>query len=566
MFSFSTSESVICIVIGLLWVIQILLFFLIYHRINHEAKARGLFIIAKKAASLENKPAEDEVPKPEKRVKKAKEAKEKKKNRREKGKVDEVPTAEPVEKPEEATALTDIPKELSVPTAPAPEHPDLFSAFGSEEPADVPPNTIEKEPMTDNNGFVGDLFGHSVPRKQPSSNKKHSMPENARQGVFDELIIGEKELRNTPESGPLRLRFADDHDSTPGPEHSDVPMLSVIVVACNQGNHLRQNLPALLEQEYPNYEVIVIDDNSNDDTTDILQYLQTRHPHLLTRVTPATARRISRRKLSLMLGIKAAQGEWLVFTEADCCPVSSHWLSTMARQLPSVDDALTSDVDAVIGYTAFAPGKNPGSWLRRYDNMMRNTRLLGLALSGHAHMAYGSNLLYRRELFFEGKGYSAHLDLERGEDDLFVNENISPRRIRAEIDSKAVVVCTDNNTHRRTIEYLGRIATGRRLHGIMPHILRADTVTRALYAYATLAAIIWTATTQAWTALAIVVALWIVRYLLQWIGLRRQQTLFGEANYAPWIPLFELVHPLWEIRLQMLYLFTPDSAWHRKTI
>lgn len=483
--------------------------------------------------------------------------------------VEEVPIQTIIEETpasSESSKEQSAPVEPSAPVASNMEQGDLFAAFEEEVPVEAQPTPNEESPAVDEEGFFGDLFGQPIPRKQPTTGKKRNMSEDARQGIIDELVISEEELREDPGIDPFSVLFTDDPDDAPTPERPDAPMLSVVVVACNQDTHLRQNLPALLEQDYPNYEVIVIDDNSNDDTADVLQYLQTRYPHLQTRVTPASARRISHRKLSLMLGIKASQGEWLVFTEADCRPLSAHWLSSMARQLPSVADPLTSDVDAVIGYTAYAPGKGVGAWIRRYDNMLRNARLLGLALGGHAPMAYCSNMLYRRELFFESKGYGAHLDLERGEDDIFVNENIAPRRIRAEIDGKAVVLCTDNDAHRRTIERLGRIATGRKLRGLMPHILRADTFTRGLYAYTTLAAIILAAIAQAWITLAIVVVLWGTRYALQWIVLRRLQTLFGEADYAPWTPLYELAHPIWEIRLHLLYLFTPVSTWHRKTI
>ena len=489
------------------------------------------------------------------------------------------PTVEPSEPettPEPEPDTTPEPEPDTTPepepeTTPEPEPDTTPEPEPETTPKPEPDTTPEPEPeitspMVDDEGFFGDLFGNPTPRRQPSNGRKRTLSEDAGQSIIDELIISEEELRNGPDAQPFPVLFADDPDATPPPQRAQTPKLSVIVVACNQDTQLRQNLPTRLEQDYPDYEVIVVDDNSNDDTTDILMYLQTRYPHLQIRTTPDSARRISHRKLSMMLGIKAAQGEWLVFTDADCRPLSRHWLSTMARQLPSVADPLCTEVDAVIGYTAYGPGEGIGAWIRRYDNMMRNVRLLGLALMGQAPMAYGSNLLYRRDIFFENKGFSKHLNLERGDDDLFVNENIQPRRIRAEIDGKAVILCTDNDAHRRTIEYLGRIVTGWRLHGLMPHLLRADTITRGLYAWGTLIVVLLAALSQAWVTLGIVAALWGIRYAVQWIILRRLQALFGEADYAPWTPLFELGHPIWAIALHFRYLFTPGSTWRRKII
>lgn len=111
----------------------------------------------------------------------------------------------------------------------------------------------------------------------------------------------------------------------------ELPPLSVILRARNEAENLRKILPAILEQDYPQFEVIVINDASTDDTEDILGVMEEKYPHLYHSFTPESARYISHKKLALTLGIKASKHDWLVFTETNCMPASNQWLKLMAR-------------------------------------------------------------------------------------------------------------------------------------------------------------------------------------------------------------------------------------------
>ena len=337
-----------------------------------------------------------------------------------------------------------------------------------------------------------------------------------------------------------------------------LPPLSVVIATSNQDYLLKKNLPAILEQEYPDYEVIVVNDNSNDETDDVLQLLQAGYPHLRTTFVPPSSRRISHRKLALTLGIKAAKNEWLVFTDADCHPVSNKWLRQMMMA--------KGDADAVIGYTGYESSRGLASYLRRFDNFLRGLRLLALATRGKAHMALGTNLVYRRSIFFDNKGYSAHLNLERGDDDIFVNENIRPSHIRAAVSPEAVVRCTDTSRRHWRLEQLGRIATRRHLHGIRPFLLGLDTFTRVLYILATIGAVVWAILSKWWITFGIVVFLWVIRYVCQWLVWNRSSHTLGEKAYGPAIPLLETLHPIWTLGLHIQYLFSSKQRYRRKQI
>ena len=163
----------------------------------------------------------------------------------------------------------------------------------------------------------------------------------------------------------------------------------------------------MLEQDYPQFEVIVINDGNTDESEDYLTILEEKYPHLYHSFVPDSSRYISRKKLAVTLGIKASKYEWLVFTNANCMPQSNQWLRLMARNF-------TSRTQVVLGYSGYERGKG---WLHKraaFDNLFTSMRYLGFALAGSPYMGIGRNLAYRKELFYQQKGFSAHLNLQRG--------------------------------------------------------------------------------------------------------------------------------------------------------
>ncbi len=360
--------------------------------------------------------------------------------------------------------------------------------------------------------------------------------------------------------------------TTDCPSAENLPRLSLIITTSNQDYLLQKNLPAVLEQDYPDFEVVVVDDNSTDETADILQQLQNRYPHLRTTFVPPTSRRISHRKLALTLGIKAATGDWLAFTDADCHPATNQWLRSLTAEIVNSSSSTNKNAaEAVIGYTGYEHSRGLAALLRRFDTQLRGLRLLGLAAHGKAHMAYGTNLLYRRSIFFDAKGYSSHLNLERGDDDIFVNENIPPRSIRAAVSPDAAVLCTDTTRRHWRLERMGRIATRRHLHGIQRLVLGFDTLSRILYIVASLAviaiAIVFKASVSLWWIFLVAVfVLLAIRYALSWMVWNRSARAIGDTPYGPAIPLLECLHPFWELGLRLRYLFTSKQRYRRKQI
>jgi glycosyltransferase involved in cell wall biosynthesis len=192
--------------------------------------------------------------------------------------------------------------------------------------------------------------------------------------------------------------------------------VSIIICARNEAENLRNFLPAVLEQDYPDYEVIVVNDCSEDNSYDILGKYLMQYPHLKISTVNKDPKFTHNKKFAQFIGIKAAKNDILLFTDADCQPESDKWLEGMTSHF---DDKITF----VLGYGGYLNEKGFLNKYIRYDSMTIAMQYLGMAIRGIPYMGVGRNLAYRRSVFFTSKGYESHHHLLSGDDDLFVNKN-----------------------------------------------------------------------------------------------------------------------------------------------
>lgn len=197
-------------------------------------------------------------------------------------------------------------------------------------------------------------------------------------------------------------------------QNQEVPV-SVIICARNEAENLKKNLPLILEQDYDDFQVIVIDDRSQDDTEIILNEFATKYPHLVVSHVKNDPKFTHGKKLALLLGIKASSNEWLLMTDADCCPASNKWLYQMQKNF-------NKDTEIVLGYGGYK--KEPGllNFIVRFETAFNAMVYFGMARAGKPYMGVGRNLAYRKSLFFRNNGFATHTGLSSGDDDLFINE------------------------------------------------------------------------------------------------------------------------------------------------
>ena len=339
----------------------------------------------------------------------------------------------------------------------------------------------------------------------------------------------------------------------------ELPPLSVIIYAREEVENLRRNLTAVLEQDYPQFEVIVINDGNTDESEDYLTLQGEKYPNLYHSFVPSSSRYISRKKLAITLGIKASKYDWLVFTEANCLPESDQWLRTMARNF-------TSRTQIVLGYSGYERGKG---WLHKrasFDNLFTSMRYLGYALAGKPYMGIGRNMAYRKELFYAQKGFSAHLNLQRGDDDLFINKTATSENTRVETDANAVVrvqpVFRAKDWWEEKISYM---ATAHFYRGIQRNLSGFEATTRLLFHAAWIATLVIGILNFHWLVAGIAFLMFALRYTMQALIINKTAKDLGEKRrYFFTLPVFDILQPMQSLRWKLYCQFRKRNDFLRR--
>ena len=210
--------------------------------------------------------------------------------------------------------------------------------------------------------------------------------------------------------------------------------VSVIICARDEDENIARNLPGVLVQKYSStHEVIVVNDNSVDDSKYILEELQKTFKFLQIVDLKQEAKLISGKKYPLSIGIKEAKHEIVLLTDADCVPASEFWIQKM-------QDAYVNGTEIVIGYGAY--NKRPGllNKLIRFETFHSALQYLSFALAGNPYMGVGRNLSYKKDVFLRNKGFSSINHIPGGDDDLFINKVASKHNTRVVIDKDAITL------------------------------------------------------------------------------------------------------------------------------
>ena len=209
---------------------------------------------------------------------------------------------------------------------------------------------------------------------------------------------------------------------------SQTQAVSVIICARDEATNLAKNLPGALVQTYKtSYEVIVVDDNSFDDTKYLLEELQKTFKQLRVVELKQEAKFIAGKKFPLSMGIKTAKYELVLLTDADCVPATEFWIDRMQH-------AFQEKTEIVLGYGAYHKMKGLLNTIIRWETFHTALQYFSYALAGMPYMGVGRNLCYKKEVFFRHKGFTAHHNIPSGDDDLFINMAANKTNTRINID------------------------------------------------------------------------------------------------------------------------------------
>ncbi len=191
--------------------------------------------------------------------------------------------------------------------------------------------------------------------------------------------------------------------------------ISLIVCAKNEDENLQKHIPIWLTQKYPNFEIILINDASTDDTLDVMERFAETDSRIQVVNVKNNEAFWGNKKYALTLGIKRAKNDRLIFTDADCYPASDDWLSAMAA-------SFSDKKQIVLGYGAYEKQRGFLNKMIRFETLMTAVQYFSYAQARMPYMGVGRNLAYTSALYYENNGFIRHIKLASGDDDLFVNE------------------------------------------------------------------------------------------------------------------------------------------------
>ena len=266
------------------------------------------------------------------------------------------------------------------------------------------------------------------------------------------------------------------------------PPVSILITAHDNLAELERNLPMFLRQQYAaDYQVIVVCQSTDGETQDFLKRTAAENPHLYYTYIPESSRYMSRKKLQITLGVKAAKHEWIILTEPNCRPSNDKWLQTMVRQCQDPNHL-------VLGYVALDEETKS---VRRFDSIRKAYYVLRRAQQTYGYRSHMPNVAFRKSDFMKEQGYQGNLEYVRGEYDFLVNKYAHCGDTATELDCDAWLIREApsnkswHNAHlylqasRKSLERAGSMRTLMFFDHLMPHLSLIATLAVAAYSILT---------------------------------------------------------------------------------
>ncbi|TWR29100.1 glycosyltransferase [Mucilaginibacter pallidiroseus] len=325
--------------------------------------------------------------------------------------------------------------------------------------------------------------------------------------------------------------------------------VSVVISARNEARNLIENLPYILQQNYPDFEVVVINDCSTDNSDEVLLDIKSEFPHLKIVTITEHARYKTGKKFALTLGIKAAKNEHLLFTDADCKPATLNWITRMAANF-------NGSTQIVLGYSPYIRTNNFLNPIIRFETIKTAINYLSTALTGNPYMGIGRNLAYTKSLFFGAKGFAAHMHVMSGDDDLFVNQNATSTNTAIEVHPDTFTFTDAKTTigswYRQKRRHMG---VGKLYKNKHRRMLSFDALSGSLF-YILLILCLAFNFEPLW-----VLGLYIFRLILQYIIYRKSFKMLNGADLLWSLPFLDIFYYIYLNVFGLIGTFIKTSRW-----
>ncbi len=309
-----------------------------------------------------------------------------------------------------------------------------------------------------------------------------------------------------------------------------LPPVSVIIAARNEEDNLYQNLPKILDQDYPEFEVIVVNHQSIDDSKHILQAYQKQYANLKIIDIERNTHLKNGKKLPITMGVKGAKYPHFIFTDADCQPASKNWLRLMAGKF-------SDKKQLILGYGPYRKTKGFLNFLIRFDTAQIAVNYLSYACSKIPYMGVGRNMGYTRELFDSVRGFKSHYSIQSGDDDLFVRDSAKKNNFAIQFTSESHTYSDAETTWKKWFEQKQRHFTTAPSYKVFHKLLLGTYPMSLLIALITFVTLVFSDEYWLWSSI-IFVGLTLLKWIVQAINFSK----LGEKSSATWFPFMEIIH------------------------
>jgi cellulose synthase/poly-beta-1,6-N-acetylglucosamine synthase-like glycosyltransferase len=324
--------------------------------------------------------------------------------------------------------------------------------------------------------------------------------------------------------------------------------ISIIIAARNESDNLYDNLPFILTQDYPEFEVIIVNNQSVDESAWLLKALCLQHKNLKVVEIGKNKHLLPGKKLPITLGVKAAKYEKMVFTDADCKPASNQWLRIMS-------ETFTENHQIILGYAPYFRTKGIINRIIRYDTAFIGASYLSFALAKIPYMGVGRNLAYTKKVFESVRGFKSHYSLPSGDDDLFIQEAAVNQNYTIQISPETFCYSKASETWKGWVRQKTRHYSTSSRYKVIKKALLGIYPISLLLVWLTFVILLFNAK---WFAISLILfgSMLIVKWLIQGKCLRT----LNEKGFALAFPLWDLGHAL---LMPMLYNFSDHKRYKK---
>jgi poly-beta-1,6-N-acetyl-D-glucosamine synthase len=325
------------------------------------------------------------------------------------------------------------------------------------------------------------------------------------------------------------------------PISDKLPEVSIILCYKNAKDHVSKTIQSILNQQYPSFEVIAIDDFSTDGSFSTLEPISDSRLVLLKAAKDAPGK-----KTALTQAINCAKNEFLLFTDADCIPAGDGWIKSMVTTMVH-----SKDTEIVLGY---GPMQKKKGWLNafvRFETIITALQYMSYAVLSIPYMGVGRNLFYKKSLYLRHNGFESHKNITSGDDDLMISKVATDVNTLVNIRPESFVYSEGKDSVSSFLHQKSRHVT------TSVHYKNVHKVLLGMFALSQFGFYVFLFMLMSYGYISILCfsIVLIMKWLLQMILHHRSFTMLMGKDIYLWFPVLDIVMMIYYMTLPLYSLF-----------